>query len=538
MNKVDCKYLNLLREILEEGVSKKDRTGVGTKSIFGSMLKFNLNDGFPILTTKKIYFKAVVHELLWFLQGVGNISYLKDNRITIWDEWADEKGNLGPVYGVMWRNWHNIEWVEKKMFNYEKPIITTGFSPVEIDFSSNVNGFIGEKFASNNCGECIVVKEYRKEEYSRTNGHFVFDVMFVNTNYICKGVRKDKLISGQIRDKYAPSVCGVACLGQGYDEKNIVHKILYPTWIEMIKRCYDSNSINYKNYGAKGVFVDERWLVYSNFYEDAQKLEDWILKKEFPDQYSLDKDFYASNKYSKDTCLWFSRKNQSFNTIKNVAFYATSPEGERNLWYGIKFFAERYGFSDSRIINCLYSGKKQSHRGWKFELCENEDGKIPRIKIIDQIHRLIAEIKNNPSSRRLIVSAWNPAEIKFCKLPPCHVIFEFFVHEGKLSCMFFMRSVDSFLGLPFNISSYALLTHMIAQVCGLGVGELIWSGGDVHIYNNHKQQVEEQLKRKPFDTLPILELNKNIKDIDDFKFDDIELIGYQSHPVIKADIAV
>jgi thymidylate synthase len=264
MNHVDNQYLTLLRHILENGYDKSDRTGVGTRAVFGEMLRFDLRKGFPLLTTKKVYFKAVVHELLWFLRGEGNIKYLKDNGITIWDEWADENGDLGPVYGVQWR------------------------------------------------------------------------------------------------------------------------------------------------------------------------------------------------------------KNQN----------------------------------------------------------------------VDQIANVIRDIKTKPDSRRLIVSAWNPAEIELCKLPPCHYAFQFSVVNDELSCMFQMRSVDTFLGLPFNIASYALLTHMIAQVCNLKVGDLIWSGGDVHIYRNHFEQVKEQLSRKPFDELPVLHLNPTIKDIDSFTFNDIEIKNYQSHPSIKADIAV
>lgn len=536
MNSVDQKYLDLLKEVLETGTDKKDRTGVGTRAIFGSMLKFDLQKGFPLLTTKKIYFKAVVHELLWFLAGSSNIKYLQDNRITIWDEWADKKGNLGPVYGPMWRNWHSVEWIKPNYFEKQLPLLKTDFSKVEPDKSLNETGLVGNIFPTNNSGNCQVIKEYRQKESNRELGHIVYDVQFLNTNYICKKVRRDKLLSGEIKDKYAPYVCGVACIGKVTNLNSVTHKLLYPTWMEMIRRCYDENHIGYFNYGGRGVFVDNRWLVYANFYEDAQKLENWLLKKDFPKKYSLDKDIKCSNKYSFETCVWASKKEQVYNTRKNKAFYAISPDGEKQIWYGIKYFAKRYGFKDTRIIQCL-TKQQDSHNGWKFKNCEF-NGKIPRLRIVDQIHSVISSIKNNPDSRRHIVSAWNPGEIKFCKLPPCHVMFEFFVHDGKLSCMFLMRSVDVFLGLPFNIASYALLTHMIAQVCGLEVGELIWSGGDVHIYNNHFNQVKEQLARTPFDRLPTIELNSNIKDIDDFRFDDIILKDYECHPTIKADIAV
>ncbi|RAW13563.1 thymidylate synthase [Paenibacillus taichungensis] len=261
-------YLDLLQDILDTGVHKGDRTGTGTQSVFGRQLRYDLSEGFPLVTTKRIHLKSVIHELLWFLSGDTNISYLKENGVKIWDDWADENGDLGPVYGSQWRTWE-------------------------------------------------------------------------------------------------------------------------------------------------------------------------------------------------------------------------APNGDK----------------------------------------------------IDQIAAVIDSIKNNPDSRRHLVSAWNVAEINNMKLPPCHFAFQFYVAEGKLSCMLTMRSVDTFLGLPFNIASYALLTHMIAQQCDLEVGEFIWSGGDVHIYSNHVEQVKTQLEREPF-ALPKLVIKRKPDSIFDYTFDDFEFENYQHHPGIKAPIAV
>ncbi|WP_145148379.1 thymidylate synthase [Paenibacillus xylanexedens] len=261
-------YLDLLQDILNNGVHKGDRTGTGTQSVFGRQLRYDLSEGFPLVTTKRIHLKSVIHELLWFLSGDTNISYLKENGVKIWDDWADENGDLGPVYGSQWRTWE-------------------------------------------------------------------------------------------------------------------------------------------------------------------------------------------------------------------------APNGEK----------------------------------------------------IDQIAAVIDSIKNNPDSRRHLVSAWNVAEINHMKLPPCHFAFQFYVAEGKLSCMLTMRSVDTFLGLPFNIASYALLTHMIAQQCDLEVGEFIWSGGDVHIYSNHVDQVKTQLEREPY-ALPKLVIKRKPDSIFDYKFEDFEFENYQHHPGIKAPIAV
>ena len=261
-------YLDLVKKILDEGVSKDDRTGTGTLSIFGYQMRFDLQKGFPLLTTKKLYTRAIFHELLWFLKGDTNIKYLHDNNVTIWDEWADENGDLGPVYGYQWRHW--------------------------------------------------------------------------------------------------------------------------PT--------YDGGEV-------------------------------------------------------------------------------------------------------------------------------------------DQIANLVQQIKTNPNSRRLILSSWNAAMVDNMALPPCHTLFQFYVANGKLSCQLYQRSADLFLGVPFNIASYALLTHMIAQVCGLQVGEFIHSFGDVHIYKNHIDQCKLQLTREPRE-LPILKLNPNVTDLFDFKYEDIEILNYNPHPHIKGDVAV
>lgn len=528
MNNIDKQYLHLLDDVLKNGVLKPNRTGTGAYSVFGRILRCDLSKGFPLLTTKHVHFKSIVHELLWFLKGESNISYLQDNGITIWDEWADEKGNLGPVYGTQWRAWHGIEWVEPKRFEWETPVIDSKLNCRSVEFGLNESGLVGEVF-SNKYGDFQVIREYRLSEEDR-KGHIAFDVLFLNTNYIAKNVKKDKLLNGNIKDKYFPSVVGVACIGEY--ENDEYHQMLYCVWCDMIRRCYDSSNINYKNYGAKKVFVDQKWLIYANFLKDIKQIPNWILKKEFPDKYSLD--LLCSNKYSKETCIWATKKEQSFNTRRNKPFIAISPSGKEYVWYGVKFFAEKYGFCETMISQCL-SGECKSHKNWHFKPIEIQ-GKIPRLKIVDQIHQVIAGIKNTPESRRLLVTAWNPIELSFMALPPCHYSFSFEIHDNKLSCIFNMRSIDVLLGLPFNIASFALLTHLIASVCNLDVGELIWIGADVHLYENHIEQAKLQLSRKPY-PLPSLTIDQ-LNDIDDVRYHHIELHDYQHHPKIKAPIAV
>ncbi|MGY4384740.1 thymidylate synthase [Pedobacter sp. UYP24] len=261
-------YLDLMQHVLDEGAQKHDRTGTGTISVFGYQMRFNLQAGFPMVTTKKLHLKSIIHELIWFLSGDTNIKYLKDNGVKIWDEWADADGNLGPVYGSQWRSW-------------PKP----------------------------------------------DGGH------------------------------------------------------------------------------------------------------------------------------------------------------------------------------------------------------------------IDQITNIIKTIKNNPDSRRIIVSAWNVAEIENMALPPCHAFFQFYVADGKLSCQLYQRSADIFLGVPFNIASYALLTMMVAQVCGLEYGDFVHTLGDAHLYNNHIDQARLQLSREPHQ-LPLMHINPEVKNIFDFKFEDFTLSNYEPHPHIKAQVAI
>ena len=261
-------YHDLLQHLLDNGVKKSDRTGTGTFSVFGHQMRFDLKEGFPLLTTKKLHTKSIIHELLWFLKGETNIAYLKENGVSIWDEWADENGNLGPVYGYQWRSWPN-------------------------------------------------------------------------------------------------------------------------------------------------------------------------------------------------------------------------PDGTHT----------------------------------------------------DQIIKLVEGLKKNPDGRRHIVSAWNPSFIDQMALPPCHCLFQFYVAEGKLSCQLYQRSADTFLGVPFNIASYALLTMMMAQVCGFEPGEFVWTGGDVHLYSNHVEQAQLQLSRD-FRPLPQMKMNPEVKNIFDFKYEDFSLENYDPHPHIKAAVAV
>lgn len=290
---------------------------------------------------------------------------------------------------------------------------------------------------------------------------------------------------------YNASIFGYAALG---DISNIDSKLLNtlkPIWFEMIGRCYDTSHPDYNEFGSEGYHVDKNWLILENFIKDFKKIEDWELSLEYPEEYALDKYILGSNRYSLATVSFISKKEQLYNAAPKQ-YFIDPITGESLL--------------------------------------------IKR-KFIDQIKRLVAGLKHNPFNRRHILSAWNPGELNLMALPPCHTFAQFYIQDGKLSCHMYQRSADFFLGVPFNIASYSLFTHMLAQVCDLQVDEFIHSFGDAHIYKNHVDAVKEQLSRTLYD-LPQLKINPNIKNINDFKMSDFELINYKHHPTIKAKMAV
>lgn len=496
-------YLYLLNEIKTKGVKKSDRTGTGTLSIFGPQIKFDLSEGFPLITTKKIHLKSVIHEMLWFIKGDTNIKYLNDNGVTIWDEWSQMAGDYPND------NRLNM-WVKIK------PVI----------------------------------------DYIDYNGDF--------------------------------STYGIDAKKGSIDDK------LRNSWVKMMKRCYLKSSHNYKSYGGVGVFVDYRWHDVYNFINDVKKLQNWDLKLQNWNDYELDKDYYGSKYYSRETCVWLHTSEKYiyignpieidmdgqktiYHSYKDAENKTGIPSTTLHRWcthgitnikkgnnkkYNIKsiseIFKEGYVYRKSfttgelgpvygkkwvdwvsyKPVNYIFDDTKLLHRGL-FEIIK-----------VNQLDNLINSLRNNPNDRRMIVSAWDPTILPEsgktfsenvandkAALPPCHLLFQCWVGNGKLSLKMYIRSWDYFLGGPFNIAGYALLLLMLAQVSGLEPGDLIITAGDAHLYLNHLEQVDLQLSRKPR-KLPIMNLNPAIKNIYDFTYDDFYLSGYDPHPSIKAPISV
>jgi thymidylate synthase len=461
----DFEYGVLARRILAEGVERPDRTGTGTLSVFGHQMRFDLSQGFPLLTTKRVFWKGVVDELLWFLSGSTSVEDLPQRTQQWWNPWADSDGNLGPIYGEQYRKSRWWFEVTPKIFPIPKlPVKKEGL-------------FLG-------IGD---LGSYRLST-------------------------------------------GINSLGEPEHITNLKN-----TWRDMLKRCYSPNAKEYKAYGAIGVHVDPEWLSFSNFCRDAQKLPQWSLKLEYPKKYTIDKDIrFASNRYSLKTCMWATPEEQGWNTSTGTPFTAISPKGEKFLFPSLGDMSRSEGTNVSAIHRCL-NGKLKTHHGWSnFEYT----GGVKRFRQVDQLQLLISEIKHNPESRRNLINLWHTPAMQHGNLPCCHgSVIQFYVENNRLSCHTYQRSGDVLLGVPVNIASYALFTHMIAHICELDVGELIYSIGDAHIYLNHVEQITEQLQREARPS-PELLITRNVKDIDDFSPSDFELRGYDPHPAIKAPVAV
>jgi thymidylate synthase len=438
-------YKELLTDLLENGTQSTDRTGVGTLRKAGHTMRFDLQQGLPVVTTKKIHMKSVIHEVLWMLSGDTNIRYLVANGVSIWNEWADENGNLGPVYGHQFRNF--------------------GAKPAAV---------------------------------------------------------------AQKKAVLRPGV-SVTYLGVGNGAGSTNH-VLGKTWEGMMARCYDRNSSSYHLYGAKGVSVCDAWLEFVQFAHDAEQLPGYSAKINADARYVLDKDIRGTGfEYGPDTCIWVT---DAANTRANLStLYTVAKDGIEYKFVNIRQFCDEHGICSANFSD-LWTGNKNAKERGGFTFVKKE----PLRKGIDQIQNALDLLRTKPDDRGIIVNAWNAADLPLMALRPCHCMFQLLVIDGKLNLILTQRSCDSFLGVPFNVAFYGLLTHMFAQQTGIEVGELIWNGGDVHLYKNHIEQAGVLLSR-PRRPLPQLELRK-ADSMFDYRIEDFKIVGYNPWPAIKAPVAV
>jgi thymidylate synthase len=508
--KINHAYEDTLLKIMQLGVDRGDRTGTGTRSMFGLQMRWHLQDGFPLVTTKRVYTRPMVEELLWMLSGDTGNNPLSAKRVGIWNEWSDPStGELGPIYGAQWRRWEvdgsTIDLVPIKPAEDDGAPdgVVRRFPAVKTDAVANPCS-IGRVIRTNKCGSLLLVSR---------NPDGTYLGQFEDTGAT---VKVNRPAATRIDDPYRPTFAGVGYIGEPTGHYS---KAELDLWRGMIKRCYLRTSPAYAQYGAKGVTVAKSWHCFANFHNDITRIpgnEAW--RRSGGSKYHIDKDYFGSSQYGPTTSVFLPFSDN------------TEMQGTAVLYNGQRYVSLR---------ECEYftgaDRKKVLDAGGE-ELIPPAGFNYRRVRYVDQIAEVVANIKANPESRRHVVSAWNVADLPDMALAPCHCLFQFYVADGMLSCQLYQRSADMFLGVPFNIASYALLTHMIAQQCNLKVGEFIWTGGDCHVYRNHFDQVNLQLSRLP-KPLCTLELTK-AESIFDYRHEHVTFKDYDHHPAIKAEVSV
>ncbi len=555
-------YKELLEKILREGTRiDNDRTGVGTiRLVDDSTLTFDLKNGFPLVTGKRTPLKSILHELLWFLSGNTNIKYLLDNNVNIWNlncydsyikkvdfpvslddfihllktdfDFSSEHGDLGKIYGYQWRHCEiqpSIVPVKRKNLKAPQQITYPLFAHKSLE---------DEIYTSSSNLKFKIVKN--SESTINTVKHI--QIQFLHTGYTKIVPKRYVKNNAKIKDIYYPMYYGVGYIGT--DVKKLTLTKLWSVWKSMLARCYDTSNEAYKYYGGKGVHVDKEWHSFYNFYNSIKNLPNYLSYVKNNSIYELDKDYFGSNVYSENTCVW-SKKSHNSTYPKSKAFKITTPLGKTLYELSQRQAARNLGLRHQHINACL-NGIQTHTKNFKFSFLPENSSILYRYSFdyIDQVKNLIVELEKNRYSRRHLICNWSSVNLHEQALPPCHLLSQFFVNpDGTLDCKVYQRSCDSFLGLPFNIASYSTLLHIFANICGLNVGRLIYTFGDLHVYQNHISAVEEYLSRSHFQ-LPKLKIKRKLEisdlDVNNFNLtvDDFELIDYQYHPAIKAEMAV
>lgn len=548
-------YLKLVEKILKEGEEKSDRTGTGTISLPFQQMRFPLYDGsIPLLTTKKMHVRSIIYELLWYLQGNTSNKELERHNVSIWREWADEDGRLGPIYGRMWRSFPPPE----GYFPIKKRIIEKDTTQQRSWKDSRINtslvhGKYSGKVFNNTQGLLYIVLGVDGQNSNGTKGSrtSTYAVQFENTKWIKYKVDTRLVKNGNFVDQSIPSVYNVGILGDYRNKKETrVNKKLRRVWEQMISRCYNEKDALFHRYGGRGVIVCNRWLVLSDFITDVKQLPNWF-EAQHNDGYELDKDYYGDNKiYHPETCVWVLKcNNNQHKTICTSVLLKN--EQEAKYFPSINSAATFLGTTSLPISHRIRHGLDTRIKNFTVQPFNNSEYVVRSLPHFDQIADAINTLRTNPTDRRIVVTSWHPslaprlsatpsinAQLGYQSLPPCHAFFQFWSNgSGELRCHLYQRSCDVGLGVPFNIVQYSILTHMIAHVTGHTAVEFVWTGGDVHIYKNHIEQLKQQLQRTPH-TPPKLELNPNVTEINDFTYEDINIISYTHHPAIRMDVSV
>ena len=553
-------YLDLLKNVLENGKRKSNRTGIDTISISGSMLEFDMSTGkFPLLTTKKMGLKTVFSEVEMFIKGITSKKFLQDRKSGIWNAWCnpqkvpystdpeqqklmEAEDDLGPIYGFNGNYWDAgrdyVVAVEPRIKEKEQPReFVNAWLEDGID---SKHPLVGQVFKTEHTGlEYSVTDFYEKDE----NNHEYYNIIFYHTGTKVKHVRRDHIQKGKVKDPYEPAVFGIGYRGDEdkiIDFMNTYSKAVYDkllkAWGHMLERCYSPKCKQYPLYGGNGIFVSNAWHDFSRFIWDVIKLPGWVNVLRHPECYDIDKDYYGSNCYSADTCVWLNH-DENVLYAKCTPFYIIDPAGNKKLYISTKKCESDYHLPARSInSNSLQAGKYK-----QYKLQKVSDGKLYRYKLpVNQLQNVINTLKTDPTNRRMIVSYWNPTLMPEMALPPCHYCYEFVSDGESVDLLFNMRSVDTFLGMPFDIAHYACLLLLICKQVKMKPGKLIGFFADTHIYVNHLEQVEEQLSRTPYEspTVKITNADDPNWTIWDWKYTDFEIENYTYHPAIKAPVAV
>jgi len=505
-------YQQILQEVLDKGTWKRPARDNMPRTIsrFSITKRFDLQEGFPLVTTKKMFLNGVIHELLWFLKGDTNIKYLIDNEVNIWNEDA-------------FKYFQNRLW------------LLPGINNITIEeFILRIKAEVREDKFHYTYGDVGPMYGHQWRDFNGTTPFF----------HIGK----------------KPSACSTRSthnIGHNTKAKNVTTDVFYMLWSAMKDRCYNYNSPHFSKYGGKGVYVCDSWLDFGVFREEIKLLPNYTEKLKYPDKYQLDKDLSGGKYYSKETCIWM--KSEENAKLRVRQFEYTISDGVTTHTFSNGGSKARELKIDNANLNSLCHGRLKTTGSWylvnKKDLFKGED----------QILSLLKGITNNPESRYNLITAWNPNQISLGCLPPCHMLFMLNCREimfkkrveiaksrgiyydmppftskltedgiptHYLDCDMTQRSCDTPLGVPFNIASYALLTMIIAKLTNTVPGEFIWSGKDVHIYENQLEGVKEQLTRMCL-PLPTMKITGDWNSIDDIKFEDFNLVGYQHHPAIK-----
>jgi thymidylate synthase len=525
-------YKDIVINVLENGTKKSNRTGVDTISVTGTQLRHDMRTGFPLITLKKTPFKLICVELEGFIKGITDKKWYEDNGCTIWSEWANpliapyghdeeskrimkETRDLGPIYGYQLRNFN-------KPYKPVPQIIT----PFDKGYDNTL-----ELKKHPIYGEYVILDSYSISSKARTKR---YDIQFIKTGFRIYGLIESKLLNNIFIDPYFPSVAEVGCLGNREYIRSIKNwKKLRKIWNNIIDRCYNKDSSDYNNYGAKDIYVSQSWLIFSNFLKDVQDLENWDKKLNNWTEYSLDKDKYSKNSdkhYSKETCHWADLStqclyNSQFKEIKAINLITK----EEIILENMKYDCKKYGFTPSSVLRVI-NGQRKTHKGYIFERIENKE------IYFDQLKNIVDTLKTNPTCRRMVASYWNENQSNMQSLKPCHYNWQVLSDGKNIDLIFNMRSVDVGLGMPFDIAHYGMMLKLLALEAGMTPRWLVGNFADTHIYENHIEGMQELISRDPL-PLPTVKI-PDFKSIFDWSYTQRKLENYQTHDKIDLKIAI